>query len=403
MEGPLAVADSTAVHGTIAVVGAGTMGSGIAQVCAAAGFEARLTDRDETALERGRVRAVDGMDRLLAKGRLDTDTHAFAVARLSIHVDLAAAVDGADIVIEAASEDLAVKQAIFAALDAATSADVVLATNTSSLSVAACAAATSRPERVIGLHFFNPAPLMALVEVAPTDRTNRAVEEQALAFVEAIGKTAVHCEDSPGFIVNRVGRPYVIEAVRLVEAGEAGVVTIDAALEDAGYPMGPFRLIDLIGLDVDQAINVALHDGLGDAERFLPPALEHTLIAAGRSGRKVSHGFYRYARGSEPELDDDDLPPVPAGGLDGPAIVERLEMAMINEAYRAVGEGISSTSDVDTAMRLGAGHPRGPFERVDDLGLRHIVERLHALRAATGPASDEQYEIAPMLWTVATV
>ena len=389
--------------GMVVVVGAGTMGSGIAQVCATAGYETRLTDRDERALQRGHARAVAGMDRLLAKGGLDADAHEAAVARLSTRTDLAAAVDGATIVIEAASEDLAVKRAIFAALDEATSADVVLTTNTSSLSVAACAEATTRPERVIGLHFFNPAPLMALVEVVPTDRTNRAVEVQTLEFVKALGKTAVRCEDSPGFIVNRVGRPYLVEAVRMVEAGEAGVEVIDAAMVEAGYPMGPFRLIDLIGLDVDEAINVALRDGLGDAERFSPPVLEHNLLSSGRSGRKVGHGFYRYAKGREPEFDGHDVPPVPAEGLAGPAIVERLEMAMINEAYRAVGEGVSSPPDVDTAMRLGAGHPKGPFERVDDLGLRHIVERLHALRAATGPASDDQYEIAPLLWTVATV
>ena len=389
--------------GAIAVVGAGTMGSGIAQVCATAGFETRLTDREESALGRGHARAIGGMGRLLAKGRLDADAHAAATERLSAHADLATAIDGAEIVIEAASEDLAVKQAIFVALDAATSADVMLATNTSSLSVAACAEVTGRPERVIGLHFFNPAPLMALVEVASTARTNRAVEAQAMSFVQTLGKTAVRSEDSPGFIVNRVGRPYLIEAVRILEAGSAGVEAIDSALEEAGYPMGPFRLIDLIGLDVDEAINVALHVGLGDAPRFMPSSLERALIAAGRTGRKVGPGFYGYSPDGPATLDDSDLPEVTDARIDAGGIVERLEMAMINEAYRAVGEGVSSPPDVDTAMRLGAGHPRGPFERVDEVGLRHVVERLHALRKESGPASDEQYEVAPLLWTVATV
>lgn len=389
--------------GTITIVGAGTMGSGIAQVCATAGFETRLTDRDVPALERGRARAVDGMDRLLAKGRLDAAAHVAAVARLTAHAELDAAVDGAEIVIEAASEDLAVKQAIFTALDSATSADVLLATNTSSLSVAACAAATSRPERVLGLHFFNPAPLMALVEVAPTDRTNGAVEEQALALVATLGKTAVRCEDSPGFIVNRVGRAYIVEAIRILEAGEAGVAAIDAALESAGYPMGPFRLVDLIGLDVDVAINMALRDGLGDAPRFAPPPLERRLVEAGHTGRKVGHGFYRYTSEGPPLMDLRDLPQPLDAHLEPAAIVERLEIAMINEAYRAVGEGVASPADVDTAMRLGAGHPKGPFQLVDAVGLRHVVERLHALRAAAGSASDQQYEVAPLLWTVATV
>jgi 3-hydroxybutyryl-CoA dehydrogenase len=386
---------------TVGIIGAGTMGSGIAQVCVAAGKHVRLYDPDEAALAAAGERVADGLDRMVAKQRLDEPQRNAAMSALELVADIEAAASDADVVIEAAAERLEVKQAIFEELDGICSAETVLATNTSSLSVEACAAATRRPERVIGLHFFNPAPLMALVEVAATHRTNQPTTEAAIELVSSLGKTAVHCADSPGFIVNRVGRPYLLEAARILEAGMGSVAGIDAALEGAGYPMGPFRLIDLIGLDVDVAIDDALFEAFDDAPRFEAPKLQRALVEEGRLGRKNGHGYYRYGadRSAVPDVEVSAA----AAMLSNEEIVERFQLATINEAYRAVEEGVASPPDVDTAMRLGAGYPRGPFEMVDDLGLRHIVTRLHDLNDDLGDSSNDQYEVTASLWQMATV
>jgi len=385
----------------VGIVGAGTMGSGIAQVCLAAGQQVRLHDLDPAAALAAQARVRDGLDRWVAKGRMSAEARDAAMDRLELVDELGAAATQADLVIEAAAEDAVVKGRIFAALDAVAGPEVVLATNTSSLSVEACALATRRPERVIGLHFFNPAPLMELVEVVGATRTAAPTSELALDFVASLGKTAVYCSDAPGFIVNRVGRAFVIEAVRMLEAGEGSVARIDAALEAAGYPMGPFRLIDLIGLDVDLAIDRILFEAFDEAERFAPPGLQAGLVQARLLGRKSGRGFYAYS-------DDGSTAPALEAGGEGSAlsdvqIVERLELAIINEAYRAVEEGVASPPDVDIAMRLGAGHPHGPFERVDALGLRHVVTRLHELRELGSASAADQYTVAASLWQIATV
>jgi 3-hydroxybutyryl-CoA dehydrogenase len=204
----------------VAIIGAGAMGAGIAQVCLASGHRVRLHDVDPTALTAAVGRVADGLDRWLAKGRLDADARAKAAASLTTAASIAAAVEDATIVLEATAEDPDVKDAVFGAVDEAAPSGAILATNTSSLSVAERAAVTRRPESVLGLHFFNPAPLMALVELASTARTNAHVADHAEAFARSLGKVPLRCADAPGFIVNRVARPFVVEAVRLLEAGE---------------------------------------------------------------------------------------------------------------------------------------------------------------------------------------
>jgi 3-hydroxybutyryl-CoA dehydrogenase len=386
----------------VAIVGAGTMGGGIAQVCLAGGHRVLLHDQDPVALADAEARIVAGLEKLVSRGRLDAAAAAQARGRLTLASTLAEAAGPATLAIEAAAEDARVKERVFTELDRSAPAGAILATNTSSLSVADCAAATRRPERVVGLHFFNPAPLMALVEVAVTPRTSERVAEEAMAFVAGLGKTPLACADSPGFVVNRVGRPYLLEALRLLEDGVASVADTDGALEGAGYPMGPFRLLDLIGLDVDLAIDERLFEAFGRAGRFEPSPLQASLVREGRLGRKTGHGFYSY-REDGPIPD----PTLPLAGPSGPPppgiIVERLELAIINEAYRAVSEGVAAPPDVDLAMRLGAGHPRGPFERVDDLGLRWVVERLRALHEDSAGGSGDQFEVAALLWQMATV
>jgi 3-hydroxybutyryl-CoA dehydrogenase len=281
------------------------------------------------------------------------------------------------VIVEAALEDLELKRTIFRALDASASSDVLLATNTSALSVAAIAAATTRPERVIGLHFFNPAPVMPLVEVVTPAGAAREAVERGAALVESWGKTAVRCADMPGFIVNRVNRPFTLEALAMLEAGEASAVDIDEAIREAGFPMGPFELMDLVGIDVNLAAARGVWEGLGGPERLRPSPIQERLVDANRLGRKTGHGFYRYEAGASPTID----PEFATGARPDPvAIADRIRLAVVNEAWRASGDGVAAAADIDLALRLGAGHPTGPFEWTSDLGGPDAVtSRLAAL------------------------
>ena len=245
----------------VGVVGAGTMGAGIAQVCIVAGHAVRLHDVSPEATAGAVARIEAGLGRMVAKGRLEPIAHVAASARLTTVPDLAELATDADVVIEAAIEDLAAKQAIFATLDEAAAPEALLATNTSALSVTAIAEATTHPGRVVGLHFFNPAPLMRLVEVVSGAHTRGSAVDEAIAFAEGLGKDPVACHDAPGFIVNRVNRPFTLEALRMLETGEADIVAIDAAMVAGGYPMGPFALIDLVGMDINLAVAQTLYEG----------------------------------------------------------------------------------------------------------------------------------------------
>ncbi|HEY7599014.1 MAG TPA: 3-hydroxyacyl-CoA dehydrogenase NAD-binding domain-containing protein [Candidatus Limnocylindrales bacterium] len=382
-------------------MGAGTMGAGIAQVCLQAGHEVALYDVDEAARDRGRARIAEGLAKLAEKGRLASDPADY-LARLRDAHTLEGLAQEADIVIEAALENIDLKRTIFRALGAAASPTAILATNTSALSVTEIAYAGGVPERSLGLHFFNPAPLMALVEVVEGDQTSAATMRAGLAFVEGLGKTAVACRDEPGFIVNRVNRPFTLEALRMLEGREASVEQIDAAIAGAGYPMGPFTLMDLVGIDVNYAVATALYDAFGHAERFRPSPIQEQLVSAGRLGRKSGEGFYRYTDGTpavSDRLAEVGIEPPTDGGLPAGEIVERIEAAIINEAYHAAGDGVAEPPDVDRALKLGASHPRGPFERAGEIGLGVLIDRLAGYAAIHG----ERYRVAPALWQVASI
>ncbi len=385
---------------TVGVVGAGTMGSGIAQLALEAGHTVLLHDVDRAAVDGAITRIRHGLARRAA--RLDLDADAIddwvdgRLGGVAAAEDLDELARRSDLVIEAAHEDLVTKRALFAKLDRAARPEAILATNTSALSIAAIAEATAHPERVAGLHFFNPAPLMRLVEVVRAPATDPAVADLLANLMNAWDRTPVRSADVPGFIVNRVNRPYTLEPLAALEAGEVMVAAVDRAARAAGYPMGPFELMDLIGLDVNLAVATALHDAAvaaGDplAERFRPSGLQARMVASGRLGRKSGGGFSTDratdSTAASAAISPTDLDRDPAAPLDpeAVAVIERTTLTIIDEAYRALGDGIADAADIDVALRLGAGHPLGPFERVERLGgPTAVLVRLEAL-ADRGP------------------
>ena len=370
----------------VAVIGAGTMGAGIAQVALEGGWAVALHDPVAGAVDRARERIRDGLARRAAKVAVDATDGWVAerLGRLGAATSLEAAAAGSQLVIEAALERLDLKREIFATLDDASDPGVVLATNTSALAVTDIANGTVHPERVVGLHFFNPAPVLPLVEVVAGKRSADWAVERAAGIVEGWGKTAIRVADVPGFIVNRVNRPFTLEPLRLLHAGMGSIESIDGALTGAGFPMGPFALMDLIGIDVNLAAARGLFEASGRPPRFRPSPIQEELVAAGRLGRKSGEGFYRYEAGRAAG---------PAGRFAGtirlgpgaptplgPATIsERVILAIVNEAYRALGDRVATADDVDRAMRLGANHPFGPFEWARRTGVQEVALMLDAL------------------------
>jgi 3-hydroxybutyryl-CoA dehydrogenase len=278
---------------SVGVVGLGTMGAGIAQVALEAGFD--VLGREVTAElgDRARGRIEHFLTRKVEKGRLDAAARDETVARLRVTTELAA-LAGCDLVIEAVLEEPELKREVFGALDGIVAPDAILATNTSALPVTEIAAASGRPERVVGLHFFNPAPLMPLVEVVRTELTDDHVYETSFAFVEALGKTPIRCHDTPGFVVNRVLIPLLNDCIRVLDEARVTPEDLDAGMKGgAGWPMGPCELVDLVGIDIHVHASEALYDALREP-RMAPPARLVRMQQAGLLGRKSGRGFYRY-------------------------------------------------------------------------------------------------------------
>jgi 3-hydroxybutyryl-CoA dehydrogenase len=277
---------------TIGVCGAGTMGSGIAQVAAMGGYTTLLYDVDAERVQKGRTAIEKSLQALEEKGRLTPGTRQAIQGRL--HYSAAIGDVKAHLIIEAIVERPEVKTDLFRELAALNTPETILASNTSSLSLTELAAAIPHPERFIGMHFFNPAPLMKLVEVVTTAHTSPAVSQTVVAVAVQLGKTPVICRDSPGFIVNHVARPYYLEALRLVEQGVADVATVDTLMEAAGFKMGPFRLMDLIGNDVNYTVSCSVYEAMGRPLRLRPSPLQEQKVKEGALGRKTGKGYYRY-------------------------------------------------------------------------------------------------------------
>lgn len=276
---------------TVCICGAGTMGSGIAQVCASAGLNAILYDINEATVDNARSRMEKDLQALADKQKITAEQKAGILGRITFTSNFEHCT--ADLVIEAVIEKMEVKQDLFHRLSAQNAPAAIFATNTSSLSVSAIADGLSGAQPLAGLHFFNPAPLMKLVEVVKGRNTPDSIVEELVRFAKALGKTPVVCRDSPGFIVNRVARPYYIESLRLAEAG-IDLSTIDRLLESRGFRMGPFKLMDLIGNDVNYAVSCSVYDQLGQPARLLPSPLQEERVLKGELGRKTKRGYFEY-------------------------------------------------------------------------------------------------------------
>lgn len=376
----------------IGVVGAGAMGAGIAFVAASAGHHVVLADAMSAAIERARKGHTDALSRDVAKARR-TRADADDIASRITYVDGVGAAELAAfapcvMVIEAIVENLAAKRTLFSALEAIVSEDTILASNTSSLSIAAIGGACTHAKRVVGVHFFNPAPVMPLVEIIPSVSTSANVTQHACELASAWGKTPVVASDTPGFIVNRIARPFYGEAIRLYEEGAADMPTIDWAMRELGnFRMGPFELMDFIGHDVNFAVTRSVFESMFHDPRYRPSITQQRLVEAGLLGRKASRGFYDYRDGA--------VRPEPTRDVSlGQSIVDRILALLINEAVDAVHLRVASAQDIELSMTTGVNYPKGLLAWGDEIGAARILERLDALYAEYG---DDRYRASVRL------
>lgn len=382
----------------VGVVGAGAMGSGIAQLAATNGHKVLLFDQDASALDRAMASIEKNLARSVEKNRITGDHGAEIRNRISTAgwetdgADAYADLKNAGLVIEAIIESLEVKRALFASLDKVVAPDAILATNTSSLSITAIARASLRPERVLGIHFFNPPTVLPLVEIVPGLATSQEVTDASRNLMEEWGRKPVVASDTPGFIVNRIARPFYGEALRIYEEGIADMATIDWAMKEiGGFRMGPFELMDFIGNDVNFAATRSVYEATFHDARFRPTLTQQRLFDAGFFGRKTGRGYYDYSPGvTMPEPNQDrEL---------GELIFRRILSMLINQAADALYLRIASAHDIDTAMTLGVNYPKGLLAWADELGIPETVKWLSALQDFYG---EERYRPSPLLKTMA--
>ncbi|MTE28076.1 3-hydroxyacyl-CoA dehydrogenase NAD-binding domain-containing protein [Winogradskyella ouciana] len=384
----------------VGIIGSGTMGSGIAQVAATAGCSVKLYDTSQVALDKAKASLEKILNRLVEKGRIDSNEKNRIQSNIS-YVDSLKNLSDSNLTIEAIIENLDIKQKVFSELESYVADDCIIASNTSSLSIASIAASLKKPERCIGIHFFNPAPLMKLVEVIPAIQTSKAVLDTSVETIKNWKKTVAVAKDTPGFIVNRVARPFYGESLRIYEEGiadlpdgQAGFATIDHSLKTlGGFRMGPFELMDFIGNDVNYTVTETVFKAFYFDPRYKPAFTQKRFAEAGYLGRKSGKGYYDYdENGKKIESNAVTLSAVKESLKE--KIFNRVLVMLINEAADALFLNIASAEDVDNAMTKGVNYPKGLLAWADEKGIDWCVSKMDELY---NEYHEDRYRCSPLL------
>ena len=376
----------------VGIIGSGTMGSGIAQVAATAGCQVNLFDANQAILEKSKASLEKILIRLIEKGRIDTSEKNRIQSNIS-YVNSLKELSNSDLIIEAIIENLEIKKKVFSELEILVSDDCIIASNTSSLSIASIAASLKNPKRCVGIHFFNPAPLMKLVEAIPAIQTSYETLEKSIDTISSWGKTVAIAKDTPGFIVNRVARPFYSEALRIYEEGVASFQAIDKSLKNlGGFRMGPFELMDFIGNDINFTVTETVFKSFFFDPRYKPSFTQKRFAEAGYLGRKSGIGFYEY---------DENNQIVPLNknetNLDSALsqlIFDRVLVMLINEAADALFWNIASAKDIDNAMTKGVNYPKGLLAWADEKGIDWCVNQMDQLY---DEYREDRYRCSPIL------
>jgi 3-hydroxybutyryl-CoA dehydrogenase len=369
----------------VAVIGSGTMGSGIAQVAATSGCTVKIYDTNEQALQKSKQSLEVTLSKLVEKAKID-ENEKNRIQNAISYVNTLQELADSNLVIEAIIENLDIKRKLFSELESLVAPETILASNTSSLSIASIAASCQKPERVIGIHFFNPAPLMQLVEVVPAVQTSEEVLNKSVQIISDWKKVVAVAKDTPGFIVNRVARPFYSESLRIYEEGVADFATIDWSLKTIGnFRMGPFELMDFIGHDVNYVVTETVFTAFYFDPRYKPSFTQKRLLEAGYLGRKSGRGFYDYSKELPKPTEDITL---------AKQIFERVIVMLINEAADALFLNIASAKDIDNAMTKGVNYPKGLLAWADELGIDWCVNKLDELY---NEYHEDRYRCSPIL------
>ncbi|OUV75299.1 MAG: 3-hydroxybutyryl-CoA dehydrogenase [Flavobacteriales bacterium TMED123] len=369
----------------VSIIGAGTMGAGIAQVAATKGHEVCLYDSSESAINNAKNKLEKIVSRLVEKERISTEEKDNILSRILFTKNLDD-ISGSILVIEAIIENLEIKQKVFADIENIIDDNCIIASNTSSLSIASIAGACKNAERVIGIHFFNPAPLMPLVEIIPAVQTSAETLNTAKSIIDDWGKMTVIVKDTPGFIVNRVARPFYGEALRIYEEGIADFITIDWALKElGGFRMGPFELMDYIGNDINYTVTETVFTAFYFDARYKPSFTQKRMMEAGYLGRKSGRGYYDYSKEMPKANENREL---------GKTILWRVLSMLINEAVDALFLNIATKEDIDLAMTKGVNYPKGLLAWADEIGLENVLNQLEELYQEY---AEDRYRPSPLL------